>query len=250
VTPPTSRVAVVTGAASGIGLGVAQRFAADGHRVALLDRDGDAAAQAAAELRDRGATALDHDVDVADRSAVQAAFERVRTDLGPVAILVTSAGIEAFDPVVEITPETWNRILAVNLTGTFTCIQAALPDMIDAGWGRIVTISSSSAQSGTPRMAHYAASKAGVIGLTKAVARELAKSGVTANTIPPSLVDTPMARGAEARGFMNVDAAAAAVPVGRAGTPEDIAATCSFLCSDEAGYITGQVIGVNGGMYI
>jgi NAD(P)-dependent dehydrogenase (short-subunit alcohol dehydrogenase family) len=246
----TRRVAVVTGAASGIGLGVARRFAADGHKVALLDRDGEAAEHAAAELRKQGAAAVAQEVDVADWSAVKTAYERVRTDLGPVGILVTSAGIESFDPVLDITPEIWDRILAVNLTGTFTCIQSALPDMIAAGWGRIVTISSSSALSGSPRMAHYAASKAGVIGLTKTLAREMAKSGVTVNCIPPSLVDTPMARAAEARGLVNVDAMAAVVPMGRAGTPEDIAAACSFLCSDEASYITGQLIGVNGGMYI
>ena len=138
----------------------------------------------------------------------------------------------------------------MNLTGTFSCIQAALPDMIDAGWGRIVTISSSSAQSGAPHMAHYAASKGGVIALTKSLARELAGEGITVNTIPPSLVDTPMARDAEERGLVNVEAMAAMVPLGRAGTPDDIAGACSFLCSDDGSYITGQVIGVNGGMYI
>jgi NAD(P)-dependent dehydrogenase (short-subunit alcohol dehydrogenase family) len=123
--------------------------------------------------------------------------------------------------------------------------------MVAAGWGRIVTISSSSAQSGAPRMAHYAASKGGVIALTKALAVELARTGVTVNTIPPSLVDTPMARAAEAAGdFPGVDVVGPMVPVGRAGTPDDIAAMCSFLCSDDASYITGQVIGVNGGMYI
>jgi 2-hydroxycyclohexanecarboxyl-CoA dehydrogenase len=245
-----SRLAVVTGAASGIGLGVARRFGADGHRVALLDRQGDAAEQAAAELRDQGVTARAYEVDVADWSAVSGAFERVRDDLGPVGVLVTSAGIESFDAAVAITPDTWGRILAVNLTGTFACIQAALPDMIDAGWGRIVTISSSSAQSGAPYMAHYSASKGGVIGLTKALARELAGAGITVNTIPPTLVDTPMARDAEARGLVNVDAMAAMVPLGRAGTPDDIAAACAYLCSDGGSYVTGQVIGVNGGMYI
>ncbi len=151
-TASARRVAVVTGAASGIGWGVAHRFAADKDRVALLDRHGEAAEQAAAELREQGAAAVAHEVDVADWSAVKAVFERVRTDLGPVGILVTCAGIESFDPVLDITPETWDRILAVNLTGTFTCIQAALPDMIAAGWGRIVTISSSSALIG--RAAH------------------------------------------------------------------------------------------------
>ena len=244
------RVAVVTGAASGIGLGVARRFAAEGHRVALLDRAGELAEGAATELRGQGATAVAYEVDVVDWSAVSDTFQRVRADVGPVGILVTSAGIESFDAALAITPDTWHRILAVNLTGTFACIQAALPDMMEAGWGRIVTISSSSAQSGAPHMAHYAASKGGVIGLTKALARELAGAGITVNTIPPSLVDTPMARGAEAKGLVSVDAMAKVVPLGRAGTPEDIAAACSFLCSDEASYITGQLIGVNGGMYI
>jgi NAD(P)-dependent dehydrogenase (short-subunit alcohol dehydrogenase family) len=165
--------------------------------------------------------------------------------------LVTSAGIESFDPLLEITAEKWDRIIAVNLTGTFSCVQAAVPDMLEAGWGRIVTISSSSAQSGAPNMAHYSASKGGVISLTKSLAVDLARNGITVNTIPPSLVDTPMARAAEAAGdFPGVDLIGPMVPLGRAGTPADIAAACSFLCSDNGSYITGQVIGVNGGMYI
>jgi 2-hydroxycyclohexanecarboxyl-CoA dehydrogenase len=246
-----TRVAVVTGGASGIGLGVARRFAADGHHVAVLDRNAGAAHAAADELRAGGAEAVAVEVDVADRVSVDAAFARARAELGPVAILVTSAGIESFDPLLDIDAETWDRLLAVNLTGTFTCVQAAVPDMLSAGWGRIVTIASSSAQSGAPNMAHYAASKGGVIGLTKAVAVELARSGITVNTIPPSLVDTPMARQAEAAGdFPGVDVVGPMVPLGRAGTPDDIAAACAFLCSDGGGYITGQIIGVNGGMYI
>jgi NAD(P)-dependent dehydrogenase (short-subunit alcohol dehydrogenase family) len=244
-------VAVVTGGASGIGLGVTRRFAADGHPVAVLDRNASAAETAADELRSEGVTAVAVEVDVADRASVDGAFDRVRAELGRVAILVTSAGIESFDPLLEIDAETWDRILAVNLTGTFTCVQAAVPDMLSAGWGRIVTIASSSAQSGAPNMAHYAASKGGVIGLTKAVAVELARSGITVNTIPPSLVDTPMARQAEVAGdFPGVDVVGPMVPLGRAGTPDDIAAACAFLCSDDGSYITGQIIGVNGGMYI
>jgi 2-hydroxycyclohexanecarboxyl-CoA dehydrogenase len=245
-----SRVAVVTGGASGIGLGIARRFVADGHRVAVLDRNGSAATAAADELTAAGGTALAVEVDVADRASVEAAFSRVRAELGPVEILVTSAGIESFDSVLDITPEVWDRIITVNLTGTFSCAQAAIADMLAAGWGRIVTISSSSAQSGAPRMSHYAASKGGVIALTKALAMELARTGITANTIPPSLVDTPMSRHADPADFPGVDVVGPMVPVGRAGTPDDIAAACSFLCSDESGYITGQVIGVNGGMYI
>ena len=247
----SSRVAVVTGAGSGIGLGVARRLAADGHAVALLDLDRDHVQKASAELSEKGHTASGHEVDVADRGAVERVYASVRQDLGPVTIVVTSAGIEAFDPVGDITPEKWDRVLAVNLTGTFTCVQLAIPDMIEAGWGRIVTISSSSAQSGAPNMAHYVASKGGVIGLTKAFARELAGHGITANTIPPTIVDTPMARkGAEGGNVPGMEVLGRMVPLGRAGTPDDIAGACSYLCSEDGSYVTGQVIGVNGGMYI
>ena len=245
------RVALVTGAASGIGLGIARRLTADGHAVALLDRDGAAARSAAKELADQACSAAAYEVDVADREGLERAFSAVRSELGPVTILVTSAGIESFDAVLDITPEKWDHILAVNLTGTFTCMQLAVPDMIAEGWGRMVTISSSSAQSGAPHMAHYVASKGGVIGLTKAFAREFAAKGITVNTIPPTIVDTPMARKAGAVGNVpSIDDLGKMVPLGRAGTPDDIAAACAFLCSEEGGYITGQVIGVNGGMYI
>jgi NAD(P)-dependent dehydrogenase (short-subunit alcohol dehydrogenase family) len=247
----SARVAVVTGAASGIGLGIARQLASDGHAVALLDLDGEAAQDAAKELTTGGRRATGYGVDVADRGALESVYGMVRRDLGPITIVVTSAGIEAFDPAIDITTETWDRIIAVNLTGTFVCVQLALADMLEAGWGRIVTISSSSAQSGAPNMAHYVASKGGVIALTKAFARELAPQGITANTIPPTIVDTPMARKGESEGHVPpVEMMATMVPLGRAGTPEDIAAACSFLCSDEASYITGQIIGVNGGMYI
>ncbi|HEY6427500.1 MAG TPA: SDR family NAD(P)-dependent oxidoreductase [Acidimicrobiales bacterium] len=247
----SERVAVVTGAASGIGLGVARHLAADGHAVALLDADGDGMRAVADDLSGQGHRCVAHQVDVADRGAVERAYASVREQLGPVTIVVTSAGVEAFDPVTEISPERWDRIIAVNLTGTFTCVQLAVPDMVAAGWGRIVTISSSSAQSGAPNMTHYVASKGGVIGLTKAFARELAGKGITANTIPPTIVDTPMARkGEESGNVPSVDVMARMVPLGRAGTPDDIGAACAFLCSDQAGYITGQLIGVNGGMYI
>lgn len=247
----SERVAVVTGAASGIGFGIARRLADEGHAVALLDRDGEGVELAASALARCPGKAVCHAVDVADRAGVEQAYAAVRRELGPVGIVVTSAGIEAFDPVPAITPERWAHVIAVNLTGTFTCVQLAVADMMAAGWGRIVTISSSSAQSGAPNMAHYVASKGGVISLTKALARELASHGITANTIPPTLVDTPMARSGEARGDVPpVETLARLVPLGRAGAPEDIAAACAFLCSDEAGYITGQVIGVNGGMYI
>lgn len=246
-----SRVAVVTGAASGMGLAVGRRLASVGHRVALLDRDGDAVALAADDLRNDGSVALAVTADVADRQAVDDAMAAVRTELGPIEIVVTSAGLDEFQTFTDITVDAWERMLAVNLTGTFHCLQAAIPDMLAAGWGRIVTISSSSAQSGTARMAHYVASKGGVIGLTKALAVEYAPNGITVNTVPPGFIDTPMARRAEARGDLpSIDAIAERTPVRRAGTPEDVAAACAFLCSEDAGYITGQLIGVNGGWYL
>ena len=246
-----SRVAVVTGGASGIGLAIGQRLAAAGHAVALLDIDVDTAVKRADELAKTGARVRAYEVDVADRNALERAFEAVRKDLGPIGILVTSAGVESFDMLPDITPEKWDRLIAVNLTGTFTCAQLAVKDMIAAGWGRIVTISSSSAQSGAPMMAHYVASKGGVISLTRALAFELAAHKITVNTIPPTIVDTPMARKAEASGafpFGSIDNLVGMVPLGRLGIPDDIAATAAFLCSEEAAYITGQVIGVNGGM--
>jgi NAD(P)-dependent dehydrogenase (short-subunit alcohol dehydrogenase family) len=246
-----SRVAAVTGAGSGIGLGVAKRLLAAGHRVALLDVDAEAVAVAAKELAADGGTVCAVTADVSDRDAVRAGYDQIRAELGPVHIVVTSAGIENFTPVLDISDETWDRLIAVNLTGTFACIQAALPDMLDAGWGRIVTISSQSAQSGAPNMAHYSASKGGVIGLTKALAVELARKGITVNTVSPSVVDTPMARKATAAGdFPGIDVIAPMIPLGRAATPDDIAAACAFLCSEDGSYITGQLIAVNGGMYI
>jgi 2-hydroxycyclohexanecarboxyl-CoA dehydrogenase len=172
----------------------------------------------------------------------------VRSELGPVEIMVTSAGIAAFERFTDITLDAWNRIIAVNLTGTFNCLQAAIPDMVAARWGRIVTIASSSAQTGAARMAHYSASKGGVIALTKTLAREYAPFGITVNSIPPSSVDTPMAQKSQRDGDLpDTDVMAARIPVGRVGTPDDIAVAVAFLCSEEASYITGQVIGVNGG---
>jgi NAD(P)-dependent dehydrogenase (short-subunit alcohol dehydrogenase family) len=245
------RVAVVTGAGSGMGLAIARRLTEREHRVALLDRNGDAVAEAADTLRARGAQAVGYAVDVADRAQVDDALAKVRSEFGPLEIMVTSAGIDEFQPFTEITAEAWDRMLAVNLTGTFHCVQAAVPDMLAAGWGRVVTISSSSAQSGAARMAHYVASKGGVVGLTKALALELAPHGITVNTIPPGFILTEMTRRAEARGDLpNIDAIAARTPVRRPGSPDDIAAACAFLCSEEAGYITGQLIGVNGGWYL
>ncbi|MBL7496367.1 SDR family oxidoreductase [Frankia sp. CNm7] len=245
------RVAVVTGGASGIGLGVSERLAARGDRVAVLDVQGDAARHVAKELEATGGQAVGLAVDVRDRAAVEAALDTVRERFGPIEIAVTSAGVDAGGAFTDITQETWDRVLAINLTGTFHCLQTVVPDMLAAGWGRIVTISSTSAQHGAANRAHYVASKGGVIALTKALAIELAPHGITVNTIPPSIIDTPMAQAGAGTGHVpSVDAIAAMTPVRRAGVPADVAAAVEFLCSEDAGFITGQQIGVNGGWYL
>ncbi|WP_436791579.1 SDR family NAD(P)-dependent oxidoreductase [Yinghuangia sp. YIM S10712] len=244
----TSRVAVVTGGASGIGEASCRHLAAAGHRIAVLDLDAERAAAVADDLRTQGVAALAVGVDVSDRTAVDAAFDKVRADLGPVGILVTSAGLMAFDTFEDITPERWQRVLDVNLTGTFHCCQAAVGDMTSAGWGRIITISSSSAQRGSPNCAHYAAAKGGVIVLTKSLARIYAPLGITVNTIPPSGIETPMQHRSQREGRLpDNDAMARAIPIGHLGTPDDIAAAVAYLSSEGAGFVTGQVLGVNGG---
>ncbi|MFW0786341.1 SDR family NAD(P)-dependent oxidoreductase [Gordonia sp. CPCC 206044] len=246
----TGTTAIVTGGGSGIGRAICHRLAAAGFATAVVDLNADSAKKVVEEITGKGHTAAAFgDVDVSDRFLVEAAVERVRDTLGPPLVLVNNAGITGFKKFLHITDDVWDRTLAINLSGPFFTCQAVVPDMIDAGWGRIVNISSSSAQSGQQYMAHYVASKAGLIGFTKSLALELGPQGITVNTIPPGFVDTPMLRASEEHGLLggSVDEHADRTPVRRPGRPDDIAAACAFLCSEDAGYITGQVIGVNGG---
>lgn len=246
-----SRVAVVTGGGSGLGEAIAVHLGRDGHRVAVFDVNGEAAERVAAQIRANGGDAQGMTVDVAEPSSVTAGFEATHSALGQVAILVTSAALGGFTRFDRITLEEWNRYLAVNLTGTFLCMQAALTDMVEAGWGRIVTISSAAGQNGASRQGHYSATKGGVIALTKSVALDYAAKGVTVNTLPPFVVDTPMLREQQRDNKLPpAEYLVKAIPAGRLGTGEDIAALCGFLCSEAASYITGQVIGVNGGAVI
>jgi NAD(P)-dependent dehydrogenase (short-subunit alcohol dehydrogenase family) len=246
----TSRVAIVTGAGSGIGRAIANRLAADGHAVAVVDLNPEAAEMVAGEITGPGSRAAAYGgVDVSDRAQVDAVVSRVEAEMGPPLVLVNNAGISGFKQFMDITDEKWNRIMEVNLNGPFYCTQAVVPGMIEAAWGRIVNISSSSAHGGQQYMTHYVAAKAGVIGFTKSLALELGPKGITVNTIPPGMIDTPMLRTSEERGLLggSVEDSAERTPVRRAGQPEDIAYACSFLVSEEASYVTGQVIGVNGG---
>lgn len=243
-----SRVAVVTGGASGMGEAICHELGTRGHSVAVLDVNDQAAQRVTEDLRQKGVRALGLGTDVSDRAAVEDAFAAARAELGPVHILVTSAGVVDFSPFTEITESAWNRLIAVNLTGTFHCCQVALPDMIEAGWGRIVMISSSSAQRGSPGMAHYAASKGALLSLTKSLAREYGPVGITVNNIPPSGIETPMQHQSQAAGHLPAnEQMAASIPLGHLGTGDDIAAAVGFLCSEQAGFITGQTLGVNGG---
>src|ERR1700723_4402728 len=230
------KTAVVTGGGSGIGLAVAQRLRPDGLDVATID------------LRPSDAD-LSFTADVTDRSQVDAALAAIPPRLGPVAVLVNAAGLDGFKRFANLTFEDWQRVIDVNLNGVFHTIQAVLPDMVEAGWGRIVNISSSSTHSGAPYMSHYVAAKSAVNGLTKSLALEYGPSGITVNAVPPGFVDTPMLRGAESKHQLGgtVEDHINRTPVRRVGRPEDIAAACAFFISDEASYITGQILGVNGG---
>jgi NAD(P)-dependent dehydrogenase (short-subunit alcohol dehydrogenase family) len=233
-------VALVTGAATGIGAAVADRLEGDGLTVARNHLPGQAV---------RGYSAP---ADVSDAGAVAGMVARVRGDLGPVSVLVCNAAYMVMGAIDEVGPEAFWRVVDTNLTGSFNCIRACAPAMTAGGWGRIVTISSGWGVTGWARASAYSASKAGVISLTRAVARELGPHGVTANAVAPGVVDTPQ---------LDVDADDAGVtpelirarygtlvPLGRVGRPDEVAAVVAHLCGAAAGTITGQVVAVNGGM--
>jgi 2-hydroxycyclohexanecarboxyl-CoA dehydrogenase len=229
-----------------MGRAISLQLAHDGAAVAVWDVNRDGGKDTADTVARLGGVAIACVVDVAYADAIAAALARTRGELGPVTILVNNAGIAGFCPLLDLTEELWDRMMRVNLKGPFLCAKAIVPDMLAAGWGRIVNISSSSTQQGARNMSHYVASKGGLAGFTKALAMEYASKGITVNTIAPGFVDTPMLRGSP----VDIEAISAASPMGRAGKPEDIAAACSYLVSEAASYITGQTISANGGRYL
>ncbi len=244
------RTAIVTGAARGIGAAIARRLAADGFAVAVLDLDEAACAATVDAIVVAGSRALAVGVDVADEESVTAAVARVAAVLGAPTVLVNNAGILRDNLLFKMSADDWDAVMDVHLRGSFLMSRTVQAHMVEAGWGRIVNLSSTSAL-GNRGQANYSAAKAGLQGFTKTLAIELGRYGVTANAIAPGFIETEMTVQTAARMGVGYDefklAAAAAIPVGRIGQPEDIAATASFFCRDDAGYVSGQVVYVAGG---
>ncbi len=247
------RVALVTGASRGIGAAIAVRLARDGCDVAInwlreKARDNEAeAATVAEQVRAMDVDAICVEADITDRDAVNAMVRRVEEALGPIAVLVSNAGITRDRTLRKLPPEDWDRVLEVNLTGAFNCMRAVVDGMTERGWGRIISISSVVALMGNFGQTNYAASKAGLLGLTKSLAREVALKGVTVNAVAPGFIATEMTA---AIPHDVTEQIVATIPMGAMGEPIDVANAVAFLASDEARYITGHVLSVNGGVWM
>jgi 3-oxoacyl-[acyl-carrier protein] reductase len=222
---PEGAVALVTGGTRGIGASIAERLKADGYKVATLGRSGG-----------------DVQADVSDPASVQAAFDEVREQLGPVLILVNNAGVTADGLAIRMPDDDWASVIDTNLTGAFNCTKRGLEDMLKARWGRIVNVSSVSAQRANSGQANYAASKAGLLGFTRVVAKEMGKRNITANAVTPGFIATDMTAELPQKEI------AAAIPAARVGQPEEVASAVAFLVSDEAAYVNGATLAVDGGL--
>jgi 2-hydroxycyclohexanecarboxyl-CoA dehydrogenase len=242
----TTKVALVTGAAAGIGMACAVRLAQAGNAVGVLDLDEARCADTVAAIEKDGGQAVALGADVSDRGLVRAALDKLRAAFGPVTIVVNNAGVTDYTPFEEVTEDRFTFIYRVNVLGTIIVTQEVLPDMKAAQWGRVVNISSSSAQTGSKGMAIYSSSKGAIVSLTRTLAQELGPDGITVNNIPPgSVMGTIMSEANVTP--ESVERLTVTLPVRRVGRPEDIAHACAFLCDEAASYVTGQIIGVNGG---
>ena len=242
----SSRVALVTGGSRGIGRAIVLALAGGGHRVALCYRsDADGAAETVAAVKEQGGDAVAVAADVADPAALDVAFKEIESAFGPVLVLVNNAGVTRDGLLLRMSDDAWGDVVRTNLDGAFHTIRRAAPAMVRGRFGRIVNIGSAAGLTGSAGQVNYAAAKAGLVGLTRSVARELASRGVTANLVAPGPIGTAMLDELPAE---RRDELARLTPLGRLGTPEEVAAAVAFLCSDAAGYITGAVLAVDGGL--
>ena len=241
------RVAMVTGASQGIGRACAVSLAKAGAQVALAARNGAKLADVAAEIEAAGGNAMPFEMDLASEDSIKAVTKAVVAQYGKLEILVNNGGITRDNLMLRMKLADWNAVLQTNLTGAFLLTQAAVSSMLKARWGRIINISSVVGETGQAGQANYAASKAGLIGLTMSLARELASRNITVNAVAPGYISTPMT---DVLNDQQRSAMLTHIPLDRAGTPEDVASAVVFLASDQAGYITGHVLDVNGGMHM
>ena len=241
------RIALITGGAQGIGRAIADELAAAGATILLADVNEAKLAETVAEMESRGKTAAGFAINVANQESIKAGAKAIQEKFGKVEILVNNAGITRDNLALRMKPEDWDLVLNINLTGAFLLTQALLPKMLRNGWGRIVNIASVVGRTGQAGQVNYAASKAGLIGFTRSLAREVASRGITVNAVAPGYIETPMTAVLSEE---VTKAMMATIPLGRGGTPKDVAQAVKFLASDAASYITGHVLDVNGGMFM
>ena len=246
-----NKVALITGAQAGIGAACAKRLARDGIAIGVLDLNEDICAGTVQAIRDAGGEAIALGADITNRDQVKAAVQKLRDTFGPVSIVVNNAGVTDFVPFEEIREDRWEVVYKINVLGQIIVTQEVLPDMKKKGWGRIVMISSSSAQTGAINMATYSGSKGAIVSMTRSMAQELGPLGITVNNIPPgSVMGTIMSEASREKFQIPTEVLLQTIPVRRMGEPNDIANACAWLCHDDSGYVNGQTIGVNGGRVV